>query len=139
MRELFLLLFLLTTAFQAAVLGREFQRSQKISETREDLRRLSKLTLEFFRGKEPPRGKEFWTAIGRQNGEPIFDPWGQEYRLDVFEGETHREYLWVSAGPDRTFGNSDDLKVRVPLPRENPDLTRPGITPDSGPTSIDAK
>ena len=139
MREFFLLLILLITAFQAAVIEREFRRERKVNEVREDLRRLSTLTIEYFRGKEPPQGKEFWEAIGRPGGEPIYDTWGQEYRLDIFPGETHREYIWVSAGPDRAFGTGDDIKVRVPFPRENPDLTRPGITTETGPTSLDAK
>ena len=37
----------------------------------------------------------------------ITDPWGNEYKM-TFGGP--RGFSWSSAGPDRQFGNADDVK-----------------------------
>jgi general secretion pathway protein G len=37
----------------------------------------------------------------------ITDPWGTEYRM-IWGGP--KEFSWFSAGPDRQFGNADDVK-----------------------------
>ena len=39
--------------------------------------------------------------------QPITDPWGTEYKM-ILGGP--KGFSWSSAGPDRQFGNADDVK-----------------------------
>jgi general secretion pathway protein G len=39
--------------------------------------------------------------------QPITDPWGTEYKM-ILGGP--KGFSWFSAGPDRQFGNADDVK-----------------------------
>lgn len=87
---------------------------------KEDMRRLASVTLRFFTGKIPPEGDSFWTEVGRKD--PVLDPWGQSYR---FQKERDGIYAWRSAGPDRKFGNEDDLLQPVPFGENEAGETRP--------------
>jgi hypothetical protein len=137
MRELLLVLMLLATIAQAAIMRQRLQRERDIVTTRESVKKLAAITLQVFKGQDPPVGMAFWQGLNRT--EPMYDLWGQEYRLEVLTGETHKEFIWQSAGPDRQYGTADDIRARVPYQRGvTLDLTHPEINRDSGPSSSDA-
>ena len=138
MRFVLLGLMILVTLAQGVLVMRRYHSEQLVARARQDAQRLANLTLEVFRGQEPPAGVSFWQAIGRS--EPINDPWGQAYRMDIFPGDPWREFIWVSAGPDGQFGNGDDVKARVPFKRGAAhDLTRPEIDPAGSAGSVEAR
>ncbi|MGZ3693818.1 MAG: hypothetical protein ACXWQO_06430 [Bdellovibrionota bacterium] len=138
MRELLLALMLMATLAQMAILQKQFSAEKKIVTTRESVKRLSLITINVFKGQDPPSGKAFWESLGRSG--PMYDVWGQEFRLEIFVGDTHKEYIWESAGPDRQWGTPDDIKARVPYQRGvTLDLTQPEISSESTPDSKDAK
>ena len=95
-------------------------------DTRQHLRRLAALTIRNFPARDLESPDLFWQSIGRE-GKPMQDVWGGEYRLTVQEEKSKRRYFWASAGPDRVFGNRDDIVVEVPYP------DGPGTLPDLGP------
>ncbi len=129
MRELWLVFSLVISLgwlFWAAT-GISIQR-QKFA-TREELKRLSKVTLQIFSRGRPPAGEEFWRSVGLEK--PIQDPWGTPFRLTTPEPE---RFEWRSAGPDRFFDTADDLELKVPYgaslqpdvhPAEAQELGRP--------------
>lgn len=138
MRKFLLIFVVLATLVQVVLLVRRFRAEEQLVTTRESVKRLATLTMETFHGQDPPQGAAFWQAIGRT--EPILDIWGQEFHMEVFAGESHKEYLWISAGPDGKRGTSDDIKARVPYQKGSTlDLTHPGNSSDFGLSSSDAK
>lgn len=138
MRELFIVLVLAASVAQGAIFFHRYRQEQDAALTRASVKRLAGLTMELFRSEDPPQGKAFWQAIGR--AEPMRDVWGQEFRMEIFFGDTHKEFIWSSAGPDGKFASADDIKARVPYQRgATLDLTHPEILPDSGASSTDAK
>lgn len=57
------------------------------------------------------------TKPGSRSGDPILqgvprDPWGQEYEYLPID-PAQMEYGLRSSGPDRTFGNEDDILVKA--------------------------
>jgi hypothetical protein len=137
MRELIVLLMMLVTGAQLVLVNHRLAAEKTVAETKQNVKRLASLTLDVFHGQDPPEGASLWAAIGRTS--PMVDPWGQEYRMEVLQGQFYREYIWVSAGPDRVMGSQDDLKARVPFQHGNgPDLTRPEISPEGSTGSTEA-
>lgn len=138
MRELICLMMLIATLGQANLLKRSYAHQKDIVSTRESLRRLASLTMEMFQSQDPPQGTAFWRALGRDT--PIYDLWGQEFKMEIYAGESQKVFLWLSAGPDQIYGSGDDIKVRVPYQKgATLDLTHPEISGETGLFSIDAK
>lgn len=58
-----------------------------------------------------------WRTIGREGYPPNFlmtDPWGSPFLLNENKtSDTCYEYILTSAGPDREYGTSDDLTLKV--------------------------
>lgn len=112
MRLVFFVAFVTLTAAHLWLGWKNLRAGERVLEARTAVSRLAKLTLEVFERRSPPQGQAFWKAIGRDA--PILDPWGQEYRMEIFSGESSRQFIWISAGPDGRFGNRDDLRAQVP-------------------------
>ncbi len=137
MRELVLAFMILATLAQAMVVKQQFQREREIVATQDSVKKLAAITTQVFRGQNPPTGMAFWERL--QRTEPMKDIWGQEFRMEIFGGESQKEYIWESAGPDRQYGTRDDIRARVTYQNgATLDLTHPGINPESGPNSSDA-
>lgn len=45
----------------------------------------------------------------------LIDPWGTRFHLEIREVDRHRELIVSSAGPDRTWGSSDDITYNIGL------------------------
>jgi hypothetical protein len=110
MRAMWLVLFLAISFMHAGmVLGSLGVERGKLT-AREDIRRLVKVTLQFFEKGTPPSGSQFWRAIGR--AEPLLDPWGAAYLLDH---PARHEFRWRSLGPDGKLASPDDIELRIPF------------------------
>lgn len=122
-RWLFLIAVLGLTIFESQFFVRRWKEHAKNAYAKESLKKLSSLTLQYYRAKEPPLDSSFWINLGRKD--PILDPWGVEYRLEAkIEEGVKKEFFWRSAGFDRVFQTSDDLALRVPYGEQgNPDFT----------------
>lgn len=124
---------LLTLLHVWLVVGSMVNERREIT-TRDDLRRLSKVTLQFFSKRVPPSAESFWRSIGR--AEPLEDPWGTPYRLDLPSPD---EFRWSSAGPDRKHQSADDLVSRIPFGDGGGiDFTQPHLEDESTPRAKSA-
>ncbi len=133
-RVIWLALVLLLTAAQGAYLVSRGITHWESIEARVEVKRLAENTLRYFEARKPPTGEAFWRTIGRT--EPLRDPWGQPYVLDIPQEGSFR---WRSAGPDQRLGSADDLSAEVPYgERLLQDLTRPSVD-DFRPRSLDAR
>jgi hypothetical protein len=69
------------------------------------------LSVHLFQGPKPPTPESFWREINRSD--PLLDPWGRPYRLQIFPGPP-KAFEWFSTGSDGVMGSPDDLKLMVP-------------------------
>ena len=131
MRAVWLAIFLAISLLHAGmVLGRVRMEEGKLT-AREDLRRLVRVTLQFFQKGVPPTGGQFWQAVGRL--EPLHDPWGAAYLLDH---PSRREFRWRSLGPDGILATPDDIETRIPFgDGVGLDLTQPQLDSDTPPAT----
>lgn len=134
MRFLWLLLFLALSFSHGVWMAARLREESRKLDARDDVRRLSKVTLQFFKSGTPPSGDVFWKTIGRS--EPLRDPWGLAYELD---SPGPHEFRWASAGPDQKLRTSDDIFSRVPFgDGMGIDFTQPHLEGDQAPLSKDA-
>ncbi len=123
MRELWLAISLILSLGWLFWAGNGIFVEKKKLETKAELKRLSKVTLQIFARGRPPAGEEFWRAVGLEK--PILDPWGTPFRLTTPEPERME---WRSAGSDRFFDTSDDLVLKVPYGSS----LQPDLSPSDG-------
>lgn len=106
MRNLLISIFVLLTLLALFGFYSGIKEEKSVIETKEELRRLSAVSLRMFKGKTPPTEAIFWKELGRA---PMKDHWGQDYRLESGAAGI----LWRSSGPDRLLHTSDDIVVPV--------------------------
>lgn len=125
MRAVWLIVTLALSLGLLFTLGRNFREESRREEAREDVKRLTKVTLRLFQNRRPPTGEHFWKEIGR--AEPLRDPWGTPYRL---EASSKTSFLWRSAAEDLRYQTGDDVLVEVPFGDGiTLDMTQPQMDP----------
>lgn len=109
MRELWLFLVSIFSIFWIYWAASEQVHQKNVISAREELKRLSKVTLKLYSSGRPPSGDDFWKSVGMAN--PIHDPWDTPFRLSVLSNEL---FQWRSAGKDQQFETPDDIVLDVP-------------------------
>ena len=100
--------------------------AHRVITTKSNLRMLAALTIRNFPDRSLDSVDFFWQSINRE-GNPMKDLWGTEFLWFAREERGEKRFFWSSAGPDRSFGTADDIRVEVPYP------SGPGNLPDLAP------
>lgn len=77
-----------------------------------DLRRISDALDSYFSDHgNYPQGLDDLVPLYLRNKRECFDPWQTEYQLEIDENKG--SIFIKSAGKDKVFGNSDDIRRRI--------------------------
>ena len=109
MRELWLFLLYFFSIFWVYWATSAQIHQKHVISAKDEVKRLSKVTLKLYSSGRPPSGEDFWKSVGMSN--PIVDPWGTPFRLTILSNEV---FQWRSAGKDQQFETADDVILDVP-------------------------
>jgi len=133
-----LLVITIISVLAAVVLPRFFGRSQeaRITAARQTIVGTFGIAMDMFeqdvgRYPNPEEGLQVliqdpqiknWKGPYIKSASIPLDPWGNQYQYTYPSELTNSEFLYdiVSAGPDTTFGTSDDVTNHFDLIEENP-------------------